>query len=260
MNEWINKLASKSINQSIINKYGQFSWAQKKLLCNQCRHISWSFFMFVWRKFISLRKSTHAFCSQLFFSYLRFPQNLCVCCEQGSNIFESFPESLAGQALQSVASELIRVLGEKWRHNDSAAVNQKSITIKWHLTGMCSSMHFLKGYSMVTKLPLLSIYLHMDWDKKTARCDKRSMQLPSGDPVAITLQRLRNHALAVCRVIATKLLIMKRWSGTKSNHSDTRRPGWRNFQKVILRESKKGCLCLKLPKQDWINHMRIKFY
>lgn len=166
MNEWINKLASKSINQSIINKYGQFSWAQKKLLCNQCRHISWSFFMFVWRKFISLRKSTHAFCSQLFFSYLRFPQNLCVCCEQGSNIFESFPESLAGQALQSVASELIRVLGEKWRHNDSAAVNQMSITIKCHLTGMRSSMHFIKGYSMVTKLPLLSIYLHMDWDKK----------------------------------------------------------------------------------------------
>ena len=253
MNEWINKLASKSINQSIINKYGQFSWAQKKLLCNQCRHISWSFFMFVWRKFISLRKSTHVFCSQLFFSYLRFPQNLCVCCEQGSNIFESFPESLAGQALQSVASELIRVLGEKWRHNDSAAVNQKSITIKCHLTGMRSSMHFIKGYSMVTKLPLLSIYLHMDWDKKKKKT-------ASGDPVATTMQRLRNHALAVCGVIATKLLITKRWSGRKSNHSDTRRPGSRNIQKVILRESKKGCLCLKLPKQDWINHMRIKFY
>ena len=201
----------------MINKYGQFCWAQKKLLCNQCGHISWSFFMFVWSRFISLRKSTQVFCSQLFFSYLRFPQNLCVCCEQGSNIFESFPESLAGQALQSVASELIRVLGEKWRHNDSAAVNQKSITIKCHLTGMRSSMHFLKGYSMVTKLPLLSIYLHMDWDKKkkTARCDKRSMQLPSGDPVATTLQRLRNHALAVCRVIATKLLFMKRWNLNK---------------------------------------------
>lgn len=56
---------------------------------------------------------------------------------------------------------------------------------------------------------------------KTIRCDKRSMQLPSDDPVATTLQRLRNHALAVCRVIATKLLIMKRWSGTKTSHSDT---------------------------------------
>ena len=210
--------------------------------------------MFVWSRFISLRKSTQVFCSQLFFSYLRFPQNLCVCCEQGSNIFESFPESLAGQALQSVASELIRVLGEKWRHNDSAAVNQKSITIKCHLTGMRSSMHFIKGYSMVTKLPLLSIYLHMDWDKK------KKKKTASGDPVATTMQRLRNHTLAVCGVIATKLLITKRWSGRKSNHSDTRRPGSRNIQKVILRESKKGCLCLKLPKQDWINHMRIKFY
>ena len=51
-------------------------------------------------------------------------------------------------------------------------------------------------------------------------------------------------------LIAMKLLIMKCWSGRKSNHSDTRRPGSRNFQKVILRESKKGCLCLKIPKQD----------
>lgn len=48
-----------------------------------------------------------------FLGSIPLDQNLCVCCEQGSNIFESFPESLAGQALQSVASELIRVLGEK---------------------------------------------------------------------------------------------------------------------------------------------------
>ena len=134
-----------------------------------------------------------------------------------------------------------------------------------HLTGMRSSMHFSKGFSMVTKLPLLSIYLHMDWDKKSGaisdpRMQVRPMQLPNDDPVATTLQRLRNHALAFCRVIATKLLVMKRWSGTKTNHSDTRRPGSRNFQKVILRESKKGCLCLKLRKPRWINHMRIKFY
>ncbi|RMX58026.1 hypothetical protein pdam_00020405 [Pocillopora damicornis] len=34
-------------------------------------------------------------------------QNLCVCCEQGSNIFESFPESPAGTALQSLAAKLV---------------------------------------------------------------------------------------------------------------------------------------------------------
>jgi len=85
---------------------------------------------------------------------------------------------------------------------------------------------------------------------KYPRMQVRPMQLPSNDPVATTLQRLRNRALAVCRIIATKLLIMKRWSGTKTNHSDTRGPGSRNFQKVILRESRKGCLFLKSRKPN----------
>lgn len=45
-----------------------------------------------------------------FLGKIPLDQNLCVCCEQGSNIFESFPESPAGTALQSLASELIRTL------------------------------------------------------------------------------------------------------------------------------------------------------
>jgi len=40
-------------------------------------------------------------------------QNLCVSCEQGSNIFQTFPESPAGKALQSVASDLVEVLKQE---------------------------------------------------------------------------------------------------------------------------------------------------
>lgn len=48
-----------------------------------------------------------------FLGKIPLDQNLCVCCEQGSNIFQTFPESPAGKALQSLASEVTEVLKQE---------------------------------------------------------------------------------------------------------------------------------------------------
>lgn len=45
----------------------------------------------------------------LFLGSIPLDQNLCLCCEEGSNVFETFPESPAGRALYSIASILIDV-------------------------------------------------------------------------------------------------------------------------------------------------------
>ncbi|XP_068758243.1 cytosolic Fe-S cluster assembly factor NUBP2-like [Montipora capricornis] len=45
----------------------------------------------------------------LFLGSIPLDQNLCLCCEEGSNVFETFPESPAGRSLYSIASILIDV-------------------------------------------------------------------------------------------------------------------------------------------------------
>ncbi|XP_068719935.1 cytosolic Fe-S cluster assembly factor NUBP2-like [Montipora capricornis] len=45
----------------------------------------------------------------LFLGSIPLDQNLCLCCEEGSNVFETFPESPAGRSLYSIASVLIDV-------------------------------------------------------------------------------------------------------------------------------------------------------